>query len=100
MRFELGLEKPDPRRAWTSALTIALAYVAGGLVPLAPYMFVRSAQTGLVASAVMTMIALGIFGYVKGKFGGVQPLRSAIQTVVIGGLAAATAFAIARVISP
>lgn len=100
MRFELGLEKPDPRRAWTSALTIALAYVAGGLVPLAPYMFVRSAQTGLAASAVMTMIALAIFGYIKGSFGGVSPLRSAVQTVVIGGLAAGTAFAIARLISP
>src|ERR1700730_9438707 len=37
MRFELGLEKPDPKRAFVSALTIALSYIAGGLIPLAPY---------------------------------------------------------------
>src|SRR5512137_1581041 len=34
MRFELGLEKPDPRRALLSAVTIAVAYAVGGFIPL------------------------------------------------------------------
>jgi VIT1/CCC1 family predicted Fe2+/Mn2+ transporter len=99
MRFELGLEKPDPKRAVHSAVTIAASYVAGGLIPLSPYIILASAKTGLMASVVVTLIALGIFGYVKGRFTGTRPLRSALQTVVIGGLAATAAFILARLIS-
>jgi VIT1/CCC1 family predicted Fe2+/Mn2+ transporter len=99
MRFELGLEKPDPRRALTSALTIAAAYVVGGFVPLGPYLVWSSVTTGLRASVVVTLLALAVFGYVKGHFTGTGPVRSALQTVVIGGLAAAAAFGIARAIS-
>jgi len=40
-----------------------------------------------------------VFGYVKGHFTGSGPLRSAVQTTVIGSLAAAAAFGIARAIS-
>jgi VIT1/CCC1 family predicted Fe2+/Mn2+ transporter len=98
MRFELGLEKPDPRRALASALTIAGAYVAGGFIPLGPYLVSKSARTGLGFSVGLTLLALLVFGYVKGHFTGTRPARSALQAVLIGGLAAATAFAIARAI--
>ena len=99
MRFELGLEKPDPKRALTSALTIGLSYIAGGLIPLAPYMLIHTAGTALVFSVVFTLAALLIFGYVKGRFTGARPIRSAIQTALIGGLAAAVAFGLAKAIS-
>ncbi|MGE5177196.1 MAG: VIT1/CCC1 transporter family protein [Hyphomicrobiales bacterium] len=96
MRYELGLEAPDPRRAVRSALTIAVAYVAGGLVPLAPYFFARTAGAALPASVGVTLAALLVFGWVKGRFTGAPPLRSALQTVLVGGLAAAAAFALAK----
>jgi VIT1/CCC1 family predicted Fe2+/Mn2+ transporter len=99
MRFELGLERPNPKRALSSAATIAGAYVAGGFIPLAPYMFVKLASDGFWWSVAVTLIALGVFGYVKGKFTGAKPLRSGLQTVVIGGLAAGAAYLIARAIS-
>jgi len=99
MRFELGLEKPDPRRAMVSAATIGGSYAAGGIIPLGPYILVSNAHTALLISAIVTLIALGIFGYVKGRFTGARPLVSAAQTVVIGGIAAAAAFALARAIS-
>jgi vacuolar iron transporter family protein len=99
MRFELGLEKPDPKRAVTSALTIAGAYVAGGFIPLSPYMVLSTVSRGLLVSAVVTLAALGIFGYIKGRYTGAKPFRSASQTMVIGGLAAAAAFMLARIIS-
>jgi predicted membrane protein (TIGR00267 family) len=98
MRFELGLEEPDPRRARTSALTIALSYIAGGLVPLAPYFFFRSVHYALVGSVVVTLLALLVFGYVKGRFTTARPFRSASQTVIVGGLAATAAFVIAKAI--
>jgi VIT1/CCC1 family predicted Fe2+/Mn2+ transporter len=98
MRFELGLEKPDPRRALTSALTIAGAYIAGGFIPLAPYILLSTARPALSLSVVVTLIALTVFGYVKGRFTGASPARSALQTALIGGLAAAAAFGIARAI--
>lgn len=98
MRFELGLEKPNPKRALTSALTIAGAYVAGGLIPLAPYMFSHTSSDALIESIVLTLIALLIFGFVKGRFTGTRPLRSALQTAFIGSVAAGAAFAIARMI--
>jgi VIT1/CCC1 family predicted Fe2+/Mn2+ transporter len=98
MRFELGLEKPNPKRALTSALTIAGAYVAGGLIPLAPYMFFQTTPNALLLSSALTLIALLVFGFVKGRFTGTRPIRSALQTVFIGGVAAGAAFAIARLI--
>ncbi len=99
MRFELGLEKPEPGRARTSAMVIAGAYIAGGLIPLAPYMLLGNASTALVVSVVLTLLALAIFGFVKGRYTGARPLRSAIQTTLTGGLAAGAAFAIARAIA-
>jgi VIT1/CCC1 family predicted Fe2+/Mn2+ transporter len=99
MRYELGLEEPDPKRAVTSAATIAGSYVAGGFIPLSPYMVLGSATRGLAASAVVTLAALGIFGYMKGRFTGTHPLRSASQTCVIGGLAAGAAFVLAKLIA-
>jgi VIT1/CCC1 family predicted Fe2+/Mn2+ transporter len=99
MRFELGLEAPDPKRALTSAGTIAGAYVVGGLIPLSPYVVLSSATKGLMVSAIVTLAALGVFGFIKGRFTGAPALRSAIQTVVIGGVAATAAFLLAKLIA-
>jgi VIT1/CCC1 family predicted Fe2+/Mn2+ transporter len=99
MRFELGLEKPDPKRAVISAGTIAGAYIAGGLIPLAPYFLFATAFRALEVSVGVTLLALFVFGYVKGHFTGAGPLRSALQTALVGGLAAAAAFGIARAIA-
>jgi VIT1/CCC1 family predicted Fe2+/Mn2+ transporter len=98
MRFELGLEEPDPKRARNSALTIALSYIAGGLVPLAPYFLFRSVHSALMGSVVVTLLALLVFGYIKGIFTTSRPFRSAWQTVIVGGLAATAAFVIAKAI--
>jgi VIT1/CCC1 family predicted Fe2+/Mn2+ transporter len=104
MRFELGLEKPDPKRALVSAFTIAASYIAGGLIPLAPYIVSVYAKrvhvtTALIFSIVLTLVALFVFGFVKGRFTGTRPLRSALQTALIGSVAAGAAFLIARAIS-
>jgi vacuolar iron transporter family protein len=99
MRFELGLETPDPRRALVSAATIAGAYVAGGLIPLAPYFLFAAAARALAVSVAFTLLALFVFGYVKGHFTGAGPIRSALQTALVGGLAAAAAFGIAHAIA-
>jgi VIT1/CCC1 family predicted Fe2+/Mn2+ transporter len=99
MRFELGLEEPDPKRALTSALTISGAYIAGGLVPLSPYFLLSSAHVALLWSAVVTLVALAVFGYFKAKVTGAPPIWGALQTVLIGGLAATAAFLIARLFS-
>lgn len=99
MRFELGLEKPEANRALTSGMTIGLAYIAGGLIPLSPYFFIHTTQTALLYSVGLTLIALLVFGTFKGRFTGAAPLRSGIQTLIIGGLAAAAAFLIAKAIS-
>src|SRR5262245_4866381 len=99
MRFELGLERPDPKRALSSGATIAASYVVGGLIPLAPYMLVTGLKMALSVSILITLAALAVFGYIKGRFTGVHPFRSAWQTVLIGGVAAAAAFSLARLFS-
>jgi len=99
MRYELGLEQPDPARARTSAATIAGSYIAGGLIPLSPYVLSASASRGLFFSAAVTLAALAVFGFLKGRFTGTGPLRSASQTSVIGGLAAGAAFVLAKIIA-
>lgn len=98
MKYELGLEEPDDKRGVKSASTIAVSYVVGGLIPLSPYFFVSDAHNGLLVSAIMTMLALLVFGFIKGKFTGAHPIKSAVQTVVIGGLAASAAFLLAKFI--
>ena len=103
MRFELGLEEPDPKRARNSAATIAASYIAGGFIPLTPYILasfhvLSGIQAALTLSVIVTLLALLIFGFVKGKATGIAPIKSGLQTVLIGGLAAAAAFAIASLI--
>ena len=99
MRFELGLEEPSRNRASRSAITIALSYVVGGLIPLIPYMVAGNLQSALTASVAITLVALVIFGGVKGRLTGAGTLRSGLQTVVIGGLAAGVAYLLARLLS-
>lgn len=96
MRFELGLEAPDPKRAMTSALTIGGSYLVGGLIPLAPYFFSKNINDALLISVGVTGVALAVFGAVKGHFTGINKLRSAAQTLLVGGLAAGAAFGLAR----
>ena len=99
MRFELGLERPEPGGAWKSALTIGASYVVGGLVPLLPYFFLDDARRGLPISAGTTLATLLVFGFVKGRFTGALPWKSALQTCGIGSLAAGVAFCIARLVA-
>jgi len=99
MRFELGLEAPQPTRARRSAFTIAASYIAGGLVPLSPYLLIAGVHAALPVSVAVTLVALFFFGFFKGRFTGIHPLRGGMQTVVIGGLASAAAYGIARLIS-
>ncbi len=99
MRFELGLEEPAANRAHRSALTIAASYVAGGFVPLLPSMFVASNTVALEFSVLITLLALALFGALKGRLVGTGALRSALQTVSIGGVAAAAAYGLARLLN-
>jgi vacuolar iron transporter family protein len=98
MKFELGLEEPQPHRAKWSALTIAAAYVVGGFIPLSPYLLFDTVARALPWSVAITLAALTVFGYIKGHFTGASKWRSALQTLAIGGLAAGVAFALARMI--
>lgn len=98
MRFELGLEEPQPQRAKWSALTIAGAYVVGGFIPLSPYLAFDTIARALPWSIAITLAALAVFGYIKGHFTGAPKWASALQTLAVGGVAAGVAFALARLI--
>lgn len=92
------MEKPNPRRALQSALTIAVSYIMGGLVPLIPYMFIPIAREAVIASVILTLLALLVFGFAKGYFTGNKPFSSALQTAFIGALASAAAFTFAKLV--
>ena len=95
MKYELGLEEPDPKRATNSALNIGLSYAVGGIIPLSPYFFISDSHEALKISIVATLICLFIFGYFKSKITGVHPINGALRVMAIGALAAAAAFGIA-----
>lgn len=99
MRYELGLEKPDQKRATKSALNIGMSYVVGGLIPLLPYFFTNTPKQGLFYAAIITVICLFVFGYFKSKFTGQPVIKGAIKVVIIGVLAASAAYTIAKLIS-
>jgi VIT1/CCC1 family predicted Fe2+/Mn2+ transporter len=96
MKHELGLEKPDPRRATKSALNIGISYIVGGLVPLSPYFFIDVPFEALKISTLVTLLSLFIFGYFKSRFTGVNPWQGAIRVALIGAVAASAAFAVAK----
>lgn len=96
MKYELGLDKPDPKRATKSALNIGLSYIAGGIIPLSPYFFIADSTEALKFSIVATLICLFVFGYFKSRITGVNPFWGAVRVTLIGALAAAAAFAVAR----
>ena len=96
MKHELGLERPDPKRATKSALNIGLSYVVGGLVPLSPYFFIDDPIEALKLSGVVTLVCLFVFGYFKSRFTGVNPIEGAIRVALIGAVAAAAAFGVAK----
>lgn len=99
MRYELGLEKPEANRATQSAITIGVSYIVGGIIPLSPYFFAADTQVALYYSCAITMLCLFIFGYFKSKVTGQPPLSGALKVLVIGALAAAAAFGMARLIN-
>jgi len=99
MRFELGLDAPQSGRARTSAVTIAVSYMVGGFIPLLPYILIAAIPTAQIVSVIATLLALLVFGYVKGRFTGSHPVQSALQTALVGGLAAATAFIVAKLVA-
>ncbi|MGC4104448.1 VIT1/CCC1 transporter family protein [Ferruginibacter sp.] len=96
MKYELGLEKPDPKRATKSALNIGLSYIAGGIIPLSPYFFISQSNDALKISVVATLLCLFIFGFFKSRMTGVNPLWGAIRVTLIGAVAAAAAFGVAK----
>lgn len=98
MRYELDLAAPDPKRLLVSPLTIGGAYAAGGFIPLMPYILVNEVNVALPYSIAVTVLALAVFGYVKGHYTGAPRLRSALATILVGGLAAAAAYGLARLI--
>lgn len=98
MKFELGLEEPDPKRAWRSAVTIGGAYVVGGFIPLLPYMGLVSPDQALSTSVVVTLVALFAFGWVKGRLSGTGTWKGAFRTMAIGGAAAFAAYSIAKLV--
>lgn len=96
MKYELGLDKPDPKRATKSALNIGLSYIAGGIIPLSPYFFISDSTEALKFSVIATLICLFVFGFFKSKTTGVNPIWGAIRVTLIGAVAAAAAFGVAR----
>jgi len=99
MRYELGLEKPEANRATQSAVTIGLSYIVGGVIPLSPYFFIHDSQQALYYSCAITSICLFVFGYFKSKVTGQPPLSGALKVLIIGALAAAAAFGMAKLIN-
>jgi len=96
MKYELGLDKPDPKRATKSALNIGLSYVVGGMVPLSPYFFVDTPTDGLKISVLVTLLCLFVFGWFKSKITGINPWWGAFRVMMIGAAAAAAAFGVAK----
>ncbi len=99
MKYELGLDKPDPKRATKAALNIGVSYIVGGIIPLSPYFFIATPSDALIYSVIATLICLFIFGYFKSKVTGVNAMWGAIRVTLIGAVAAAAAFGVAKVFS-
>jgi VIT1/CCC1 family predicted Fe2+/Mn2+ transporter len=99
MRYELGIEKPDIHRAKKSAFNIGGAYIVGGVIPLMGYIFTQTPNDGLLYSAIITVVCLLTFGYLKSRVTGQHPLSGALKVASIGIIAATAAYFIAKIFS-
>lgn len=99
MRYELGLEEPHSNAATKSAITIGLSYIAGGIIPLSPYLLIPNASTALNYSCIIALICLFVFGYFKSKVTGQPVWSGALKVTITGALAAGAAFGMARLIN-
>ncbi|KAM3552043.1 hypothetical protein MY1884_007405 [Beauveria asiatica] len=97
--FSLRLERPNIHRAWISGVTMGLSYLVGGLIPMIPYFVMPRVGDALVVSIAVTAVILLIFGYVK-NYVAIRNHRAglsgAIQTLIIGILAASTSYVIIK----
>jgi VIT1/CCC1 family predicted Fe2+/Mn2+ transporter len=99
MRFELGLDRPNKNRAQQSAFIIGISYVIGGIIPLAAYFFTDTTEQGLIYSCIITLICLVVFGLIKSKLTGQPLFKGAMRVTLVGAIAAAAAFTIAKLIA-
>lgn len=95
-KYETGPSESNPELALKSALHIGLSYIAGGLVPLAPYLFFNEPLEALKVSAFLTLIFLFLFGWLKNRLAGLNPWSGALRASITGALAAGAAFHVAR----
>lgn len=98
MKYELGLEEPDPRQALKSAFTIAGVYALGGLIPLSAYLLTAAPAEGLRWSGVSTLVCLLVFGFFKSRLTGQVPLAGALKMAATGAAAAGAAYYVARLV--
>ncbi len=98
MKYELALDKPNPKRAGQSAFNIGVSYIVGGLVPLSPYFFIHDSLAALKFSVAITLVCLFVFGFFKSRLTGVNPWSGGLKVLLIGAVAAATAFGITKLI--
>jgi VIT1/CCC1 family predicted Fe2+/Mn2+ transporter len=99
MKLELKMERPSKNQAAITAGTIALSYLAGGFIPLFPYIICNNSKTGFYISCIVTTLALIAFGYFKSKMTGQPPLKGTIKVTITGIIAAAAAFLLAKVVN-
>ncbi|KID70532.1 hypothetical protein MAN_00131, partial [Metarhizium hybridum] len=99
MDFDLRAERPAAHRAWVSGVTMGLSYFVGGLIPMVPYFLLDNIRDALVVSVAVTVVILLGFGYVK-NYVAIRNHRAgawgALQTLVIGVLAAGTSYLIVK----
>jgi VIT1/CCC1 family predicted Fe2+/Mn2+ transporter len=92
----LGLPYGDVATALGDAGVVAGAFVAGAFVPLCPYLFFG--QTLAVPLSIgLTGAALVVLGVVKGRVARLALLRSGVEVLIVGGVAAGVGYLIGSI---
>lgn len=84
---ELGLQLEPGTVKVPEALTMGGSYIVGSIFPLAPYFFL-SVRAALPLSIALTLVALVVVGLIKGHLASLNPVRSVIEIVLVGGASA------------
>jgi vacuolar iron transporter family protein len=94
---ELGLQMEVSAVKVPEALTMSGSYLVGSIFPLIAYFFLPIPQA-LPVSLVLTVIALIIVGYIKGRLASLNLVVSIVEVVIVGSSSALGGYLLGTVI--
>jgi len=94
---ELGIDPHELTNPWKAALSSAISFIFGALLPMLAILL-PPAPLRIPVTVAAVLVALAITGWVSARVGGADPRRATLRVTVGGAVAMAITFAIGHLV--